>query len=81
MAAQWKIKAKEDSAVKESIKIASIFFALLSVVCLCASCSEKQTRKEVFHIFRECDNAGFNPDTYINTVSSYRCHRRPRTAA
>lgn len=55
-------------SVKKPIKIAVYIIVLLSVVFQCASCSEKQTKKEVFQIFREYDNVGFDVEEYISTA-------------
>lgn len=52
--------------IKKSIRISAILIALLSVLCLLfVSCSEKQSKKEVFQIFREYDGVSFDVDEYI----------------
>lgn len=52
-------------SVKKPIKIAVYIIVFLSVVFQCTSCSEKQTKKEVFQIFREYDGVNFDVDGYI----------------
>ena len=52
--------------IKKSIRIAAILIELLAVMCLFASCGEKQSQKEVFQIFREYDEVGFDVDAYIS---------------
>lgn len=52
--------------IKKSIRIAAILIELLAVMCLSASCGEKQSQKEVFQIFREYDEVGFDVDAYIS---------------
>lgn len=54
--------------MKRSLRIAAILIALLVVMCLFASCGERETKKEVFQIFREYDNVGFDVNAYINTA-------------
>lgn len=54
--------------MKRSLRIAAILIALLSSMCLFASCGERETKKEVFQIFREYDNVGFDVNAYINTA-------------
>lgn len=54
--------------MKRSLRIAAILIALLVVMCLFVSCGERETKKEVFQIFREYDNVGFDVNAYINTA-------------
>lgn len=54
--------------MKRSLRITAILIALLSAICLFVSCGERETKKEVFQIFREYDNVGFDVDAYINTA-------------
>lgn len=54
--------------MKRSLRITAILIALLSSMCLFASCGERETKKEVFQIFREYDNVGFDVNAYINTA-------------
>lgn len=51
--------------MKKSIRITTALIALLSLMCLFVSCSEKQSQKEVFQIFREYDGVSFDVDEYI----------------
>ena len=54
--------------MKRSLRITAILIALLSAMCLFGSCGERETKKEVFQIFREYDNVGFDVNAYINTA-------------
>lgn len=55
--------------MKKSIRITAVLIALLAVLCLLlVSCSEKQPQKEIFQIYREYDNVGFDINAYINTA-------------
>ena len=54
--------------MKKSLRIAAILIALLAVMCLFVSCSEKQPQKEIFQIYREYDNVGFDVDAYISAA-------------
>ena len=54
--------------MKRSLRITAILIALLSAICLFVSCGEREPKKEVFQIFREYDNVGFDVDAYINTA-------------
>lgn len=54
--------------MKKSLRIAAILIALLVVMCLFVSCSEKQPQKEIFQIYREYDNVGFDVDAYISAA-------------
>ena len=54
--------------MKRSLRITAILIALLSAMCLFGSCGERETKKEVFQIFREYDNVGFDVDAYISAA-------------
>ena len=67
--------------MKKSIRITTALIALLSLMCLFVSCSEKQSQKEektahqditmekeIFQIYREYDNVGFDVDAYISAA-------------
>ena len=55
--------------MKKSLRIAAVLIALLAVLCLLlVSCSEKQPQKEIFQIYREYDNVGFDVDAYISAA-------------
>ena len=54
--------------MRKANRIAAFTLVILSVFCLSVSCSEKQPQKEIFQIYREYDNVGFDVDAYISAA-------------
>ena len=54
--------------MRKIIKITAFSFVLMTLLCLFASCRDQKPKKEVFQIFKEYDDVGFDADAYINAA-------------